>query len=255
MTLYARTQGEGRDIVLIHGWGLHGGIFDHLAHALEKRYRVTRVDLPGHGGSHEIPFPADPARLAADIAAAVPAHAHWLGWSLGGLAALQHAVDHPASLRSLILVAATPRFVADPEWPGMEAATLASFAAGLSDDYMGTLHRFLALQVHGVANRTTLLRRLTDQLLRRPTPTPAALAAGLSVLKDTDLRQRLGHVASPTLLLYGERDRIVPAATGKAVAQYLPEARLHCFPRAGHAPFLSHPDEFVSILDTWLDEH
>lgn len=242
-------------MVLIHGWGLHGGIFDELAGALVKRYRVTRVDLPGHGCSRASDFPRDPARLAAVIAAAVPPGAHWLGWSLGGLAALQHAVDHPESPRSLILVAATPRFVADTDWPGMDARTLAAFAAGLGSDYMGTLRRFLALQVHGVANRTTVLRRLTDQLQRRPTPAPAALAAGLSILTHTDLRPRLGGVTAPTLLLYGEYDRIVPAAAGNITAQRLGGARLHCFPRAGHTPFLSHPDEFVCVLNAWLDEY
>ena len=255
MTLCTHTQGDGRDIVLIHGWGLHSGIFDDLAHDLKTRYRVTRVDLPGHGCSHGVDFPTDPARLVADLTAAVPADAHWLGWSLGGMAALQHAVDHPGSLRSLILVTATPRFVADTDWPGMDSQTLASFAAGLSSDYLGTLNRFLALQVHGVANRTTLLRRLTDQLLRCPTPSPAVLAAGLSMLAETDLRPRLARVTAPTLLLYGERDRIVPAAAGNATAHYLRGSRLHCFPRAGHAPFLSHADEFVSVLDAWLDEH
>jgi len=255
MKLCTHTQGEGRDVVLLHGWGLHSGIFDDLAAALARSHRVTRVDLPGHGCSRGADFPTDPARLADDIAAAVPAHAHWLGWSLGGLAALQHAADHPGAPRSLILVAATPRFVADSDWPGMDAQTLAAFADGLRGDYMGTLRRFLALQVHGVANRTALLRRLTDQLLRCPTPSPAALAAGLAVLSTTDLRTRLDGVTAPTLLLYGARDRIVPAAAGAATAQHLRNARLHYFPRAGHAPFLSHPDAFISVLDTWLDEH
>lgn len=255
MSLYTHTRGEGRDIVLLHGWGLHGGIFDDLTDALARGYRVTRVDLPGHGRSRGVELPGDPARLAADIATAVPAHAHWLGWSLGGLAALQHAVDHPEGPRSLILVAATPRFVADSDWPGMDADTLAGFAAGLSSDYRGTLQRFLALQVHGAANRTALLRRLTDQLQRCPTPSPATLASGLSMLTHSDLRPRLGEVTTPVLLLFGEHDRIVPAAAGPATAQHLHGARLHCFPRAGHAPFLSHLDEFVSVLDAWLDEH
>lgn len=255
MSLCTRTRGEGRDLVLLHGWGLHGGIFDALTDALVTRYRITQVDLPGHGCSRGVELSSDPARLAADIAAAVPDHAHWLGWSMGGLAALQHAADHPQGPRSMILVAATPRFVADSDWPGMDPCTLDAFAAGLRSDFSGTLHRFLALQVHGTANRTTLLRRLTDQLQRCPTPTAATLTAGLSMLTHTDLRPRLEEVVTPTLLLYGGHDRIVPAAAGAATAQHLHDARLHCFPRAGHAPFLSHPDEFVSVLDPWLDEH
>jgi pimeloyl-[acyl-carrier protein] methyl ester esterase len=255
MSLYTQTRGGGRDIVLLHGWGLHGGIFEEVATTLTNRFRVTQVDLPGHGFSNAVPFPDEVSRLAAQIAAAVPAHAHWLGWSLGGLAAMGHAIARRDEPRSLILVATTPRFTAARDWPGMDAATLAAFAAGLNSEYIQTLRRFFALQVQGGIHRTAQLRRLNDLMSSRPAAGPTALAAGLSVLSRTDLRAQLNTITSPALLLYGERDRIVPAAAGGAVAQYLPQSRLHYFPRAGHAPFLSHPDKFIAIVEAWVDEH
>ncbi|MGB5339321.1 MAG: alpha/beta fold hydrolase, partial [Gammaproteobacteria bacterium] len=51
MNLYTHTSGAGPDLLLVHGWGLHSGIWDGLAPLLEPHYRVTRMDLPGHGRS------------------------------------------------------------------------------------------------------------------------------------------------------------------------------------------------------------
>ena len=51
MSLYAERLGSGPELVLVHGWGLHGGIWAGLAQRLAQRFRVTVVDLPGHAGS------------------------------------------------------------------------------------------------------------------------------------------------------------------------------------------------------------
>lgn len=244
----------GRDIVLIHGWGLHCGVFDDLAAALAQTRRVTLVDLPGHGRNHDLPFPDDLDTLTEAIAQAVPRHACWLGWSLGGLVALQHAVARPADTAATILVAATPRFVSAGHWPGLSATTLEAFARSLRHDYHDTLQRFLALQVQGCANRGDLLRQLKQQLQRYPSPSPRALEGGLSLLSHCDLRPQLADIASPTLLLYGELDRIVPAEAGHACGQMIPGSRVHYFNKAGHAPFLSHPQEVLAVINAFLDD-
>jgi len=254
MNLYTRTLGQGPDLVLIHGWGLHSGIFDTVTDALSRTWRVTLVDLPGHGRSQDVALEPDLPRLAAQIAHAVPARAVWLGWSLGGLAAMQHAIDRPQDPRGLILVASTPRFIEDAGWAGISPETLRAFGLGLQGDFLGTLRRFLALQVQGCDGHTDLLRRLKQQMLRRPPPRPEALAAGLTLLRETDLRPRLGRIARPALLIYGEHDRIVPARTVRAFLRRLAAARAHCLKGAGHAPFLSHPDAFLSLVDAMLDE-
>ncbi len=195
MSLYTRTLGEGPDLVMIHGWGLHGGIFDGIATALSRAWRVTLIDLPGHGRSHGTPLDPDLPRLAAQVARAAPAGAVWLGWSLGGLVAMQHAIDRPEDPSALILVATTPRFVADGSWPGIALETLQTFTRGLKDDYLSTLRRFLALQVQGCADHTELLRRLRQQMLRYPPPSAETLEAGLTLLAGTDLRPRLARIA------------------------------------------------------------
>ena len=111
------SDDQAQDIVLIHGWGLHAIVFDDIVPALLERFRVTVVDLPGMGQS---PLPNDPYTLdflADQVAAVMPARAHLLGWSLGGLVALRLALDHPDRVQSVVTVATTPRFTAADDWP------------------------------------------------------------------------------------------------------------------------------------------
>lgn len=249
MSLHRRSLGRGPDLVMLHGWGLHGGIFDGIARALACTWRVTLIDLPGHGRSRGVPPVADLSGLAAAVARAAPRRACWLGWSLGGLVALQYALDAPREPVGLILVSASPRFVSDGDWPGVDPETLQGFAAGLDADYLNTLRRFLALQIQGCEHGAGLLRDLRREMMRFP-PAPEALRIGLALLRDTDLRPRLGDLAAPTLLLCGDRDRIVPPRAVTAAARLMPASRLHCITGAGHAPFLSHPDEFITAVAT-----
>src|SRR5438552_12437112 len=95
--MHIDTVGSGPDLVLIHGWAMHAGIFAPLTKALATRFRVHRVDLPGHGYSRVDAASLDPAPCAAALAARVP-RALWVGWSLGGLIALQAAVMAESSL-------------------------------------------------------------------------------------------------------------------------------------------------------------
>ena len=86
--------GSGPDLILIHGWAMHGGIFAPLAPLLAEHFRVHAVDLPGHGRSIDSDESIDPARCAAHLAARLP-RAIWAGWSYGGLVSLHAALDFP----------------------------------------------------------------------------------------------------------------------------------------------------------------
>src|SRR5690606_495519 len=112
--MHIETLGSGPDLVLIHGWALHGGVFAPLVERLAPRFRLHLVDLPGHGYSRDSDVPLLPAAVASEIASRTPP-AIWLGWSLGGLFALRAAASLP-TVRGLVMVAATPRFVRAPDW-------------------------------------------------------------------------------------------------------------------------------------------
>lgn len=252
--LYCETAGQGPDLVLVHGWGLHGGVWDSAAAVLAERFRVTRVDLPGHGRS---PLPAGTYTLdglAAAVAAVAPPGATWIGWSLGGLVSLAAAAAGAAP-RRLVLVATTPRFVQAADWPhAMAPEVLAGFAADLARDYRATLLRFLALQSRGSERAREELKDLRGRLFAHGEPRPEALEGGLAVLRDSDLRPVLPQISVPTLWLHGARDNLSPAAAAAAAAGMMPRGSATVLPGAGHAPFLSHPGAFCAAIEDFLHD-
>lgn len=241
------VRGQGPDLVMVHGWGMHAGVWSDWADSLAADFRVHLVELPGHGANVRTPG----ARLddwSRDIASQVPASAWWLGWSLGALVALNVAHRHAQQVRGLVMVAGTPRFVSAPDWPcAVEADVFDQFATRLSEDVGRTLARFLSLQLRGTEAGSEGLRRLRSLLTRKPYPREAALSDGLQLLQHSDLRGALAALPVPVYWLYGERDTLVPAAVSGQVP-----GRCEIVAGAGHAPFLSHPEVCAAHVRRWL---
>lgn len=249
MTLFHEVRGQGPALVLLHGWAMHAGIFAPLAARLEPHFRLHLVDLPGHGRSRDAGVELTLEAAAAAVAAVVPERALWLGWSLGGLVALQAAATRPARVRGLAMVAASPRFVLAPDWPqGMDAAVFQTFARELKRDYRGTLDRFLMLEAQGSDHVRDELRQLRADVFAHGEPEAAVLCDGLAILEGSDLRAQLPNLAMPSAWIAGRRDRLVsPEAMASAAAQ-APRAQEHVVQSGGHAPFLSHADEVAAAL-------
>lgn len=277
--LHVESQGSGAPLLLIHGWGMHGGMWSRVAAQLAQTHRVYSVDLPGHGastfpspidgrgrvsGENETPTLALPRRergLDSLDEIVVQLSDHFdealtiCGWSLGGQLALRWAQLHPAQVEKLVLVATTPCFVQREGWDcAMAVDTLQEFAASLLQNHTLTLRRFLALQVRGSEQERELLADLRTQLFSRGEPDTAALKGGLEILRDTDLRVTLSQVQQRALLLAGERDTLTPLAAMQYMEKALPNARLEMIKGAAHAPFLSHKDEFVKCVMDFLKE-
>jgi pimeloyl-[acyl-carrier protein] methyl ester esterase len=245
------VEGAGPALVMLHGWAMHSGIFAPLTERLRARFTLHLVDLPGHGRARASAAPLALAPLAADLAAALP-RALWVGWSLGGLAALQVAQTAPRAVRGLAMLAASPRFVRGPDWPdGMAPEVFARFGAELATDFAGTLDRFLALEAHGSDHMREELRMLRAQLHAAGDPAPRALAEGLAVLHHADLRAGLPALAMPSLWLAGRRDRLVSPAAMRTAAATAPGGHYVEVAGAGHAPFLTHADAVVDALDAF----
>ena len=253
--LYVDSAGAGPPLLLLHGWAMHSGLFTPLLPRLTARYRVHRVDLPGHGRSATVvPYALD--TIIAAVAAALRRSASdadgpltLLGWSLGGAVALRWALKDPPRVARLILTGTTPCFVARPDWPhAMTAATLRRFGDELAVSYRLTLQRFVALQVHGSDQARALRAQLRGELFARGNPSRAALQAALELLADTDLRPEVGAIRQATTVIAGARDVLTPAAAGEWLARALPHGAFRLIPGAAHAAFLSHPDAFVAAI-------
>ena len=241
MSLHVEVSGSGPDLVLLHGWGMNAAVWGELGTELAQHFRLHCVNLPGHGASPAC-APCTLDALADGLAAELPKRVVVCGWSFGGQVALNWAWRWPDQVERLVLLAATPRFVRGADWDcGIAAAVLDDFARGLVNDYRAALRRFTALQAQGDANARGVLRRLREHILARGEPDAAALAAGLRLLRETDLRDRLERIAQPALILHGERDSLVPLAAGEYLQRVLPHARLEVFAGTAHAPFIAQP--------------
>ena len=252
---YHETEGQGSELVLLHGWGMHSGIFDRLRAELTMNYRVTFIDLPGFGRS---PIPSEPYSLELlreQVLAVAPKNAHYLGWSLGGLVATRIALDAPTRVNTLVTLCSNPKFLHGADWPhAMKPAVLDNFTTMLEQDYRTTLLRFLAISTLGSETQKEDLKALKERLFIHGTPAPAALRGGLKLLHDADLRVPLTRLEVPLLRLYGQLDALVPAKVAADVQFLLPHSTHHIFKHASHAPFLSHKREFLEVLNGWLQQ-
>ncbi len=257
MRLHSETRGSGPDLVMLHGWGMHSAMWGAFSAELSNQFRVTLIDLPGHGQSPalERDDATNLSAVAAAVAAVAPEQAAWLGWSLGGLVTLQGALDFPWRIPRLVLVAANACFVQRAGWfHAQPAAVLDGFAAGLRRDYRTVLIRFLALQAWGAEDVRQQARVLRETLFAYGEPQPEALSAGLTLLKETDLRGALPEINQPVLLISGQNDSLVPSAAAERMREALPNAHLVQVPGAGHAPFLFHSASFRKTIGAFLNE-
>ncbi|MGO4263669.1 pimeloyl-ACP methyl ester esterase BioH [Lysobacter sp. TAB13] len=256
--MYIQTTGASPDsgrpaIALIHGWAMHGGLFASLVERLAARYTVHLIDLPGHGYAREDATALDPKALAADLVERIP-DAYWLGWSLGGQVALRAGLDHPRSVRGLILIASSPRFVVGPDWPhGVSPDLFRNFGEALQRDFRGTLEGFLALEALGSTSAQDELRHLKQQAFERGEPAERALHEGLTLLDEFDVRDELPKLQVPSLWISGRRDRLVPSGAMPAAAALAPRGCSVVIAHAGHAPFLGATDEVAQTIEAFVE--
>ena len=247
-SVHVKIMGAGPDLVLLHGWAMHSGIWACVCDQLAQGYRLHLVDLPGHGLS--------PSGESASLQSMIEMVAEILpddcivgGWSLGGQVAIELALQKPTQIAKLVLIATTPCFIKRKNWQwGMDATILQMFAQGLAQNYTSAINRFLTLQLNGSNDSKTVLASLRKTFFQYSEPDKAALQIGLDILLTSDLREKFGEIKQPVLLLHGENDVITHAAAARWMTQQLPDAKLVMFANCGHAPFLSFPDQFITHL-------
>ncbi len=251
-SMHTHTQGVGRDIVLLHGWGMHSGIWDGILPELVSRYRVTLIDLPGHGRSSPAEFTLD--SLVNDLGEIIPLHSILIGWSLGAIVGQKFAATYQERLDKLVLVSGTPRFVDAEDWPHATSREVFSqFSRDLEQDYQSTLKRFIYLQSKGGEKADDTRKQLQESMTHGPQPDPGSLKCGLNILESTDLRNDLDKIRCPVQLMLGERDTLVPVDVGSHIVKLLDQASLEIISGAGHAPFISHPVEFTQVINSFIE--
>lgn len=255
-------------LVLLPGWGMPGRVFDDLrAHLCGQRApaleAVTREKDGPRGRANKAlperaagpgflarrrPLPSASARLAGRL----PQRCDLLGWSMGGLQAIELASQEPRQVRRLVLMSATPSFVRRRGWnAGIPRVDFEDFCWRLAQDLPATLRHFQGLTARGDDRERAVLRALRAAAAG-DLPDPVALRAGLDLLRSADLRSRAAAIAAPTLVVHGARDGLVPLAAGHWLARRIRGARLATLPGAAHAPFLSDPAACASVIADFL---
>jgi len=248
-------------LVFFHGWGMHSGVFKPVVDELQQYFNILLVDLPGHG--HSQPF-ADfndidkctdylLSQMQAQLKEQLQERIILCGWSTGSLIAQNMAIRYPDMIEKLILITGTPSFEMKPGWfKGVDAKVLGRFKDDLMANFNKTLNRFLALQFMHSEGQKENLRQARELVFARPTPDMDMLKAGLKLLKSTDLRGQLKEIKCPTLILNGERDSLVPTTAARHLAEEIVDASAIIFKSSGHAPFLSHSNQFNEYVKQFL---
>ena len=236
-----------KQLVFLHGWAQSKQIWCQQHETFPD---ALYLNLPGHGGSDDL----TPDVWAEILAEQLPAEACVLvGWSLGGMLALQIARSFPDRIAALALVSTTPCFRGKPDWqPGCDQSLFAAFEEAVASGDGRLLNRFFALMLHGDGLSRSDYNMLAKQAVdRKHPPSSAGLNNGLELLESMDLRQCVADVPVPTLVVHGEQDAIVSTDSGRWLAESIPDSHLHLFQNCGHAPFLTQPEIFNRTLINW----
>lgn len=267
---------DGPTYVLLHALAAHHATWVALAPLLARTGRVLVPDLAGFGmtplGARRATLDANRELLDAFITAVPGDPVVLVGNSMGGGIALLQAWRRPASVEALVLVAPAMAmlrpYLVEPQLMGVFLATLAPnrllrgaerFARGLSPQrFVDEMIRICAVDPTRVPPEVVeaAIAVATERMGGMPWKIAAFQQSARSVLRfamrpDRFLRI-VREVATPTLLLLGEHDRLVPARVAEIVVRTRPDWRSIVLPGAGHMPQIEHPVAVARAMEDWL---
>ena len=256
--LHVRDDGprDAPAILLLHGFGasLHG--WEPWARELARTWRVVRFDLPGFGLS-----PPDAsgdytdARSRALVSGVMDrlglARATLVGHSMGGRIAWSFAAHEPARVERLVLIAPDGfasegfRYGEAPRVPAVARVVTVALPRAMVRSSLKSAY------VDEGALRDEQVGRYHD-LLRAPGARQAILDR-MAQLRLEDPVPLLRRIQAPTLLLWGEQDRMIPMSNARDYLEAMPDARLVALPRLGHLPHEEDPERALAPLRAFLE--
>jgi pimeloyl-[acyl-carrier protein] methyl ester esterase len=249
------SQGQGIPLVFIHGWGLNSAVWQPCLEQLKNDFEVITVDLPGYASNSSVALTQYSLIALADtIQQTIDKPAVYIGWSLGGLVASKIAIKHPEQVLGLVTMASSPQFVESKDWPGIKDNVLALFHQQLAQDTTKTISNFLKIQAMGSPHIRQDIKKIRDLVMQFEQPSRQVLDDSLQLLTTSNLSEQLGDIKQPFLRLYGRLDGLVPKHVIPLINDLAPSSQHYIFEQASHAPFISHQDEFISVLKNWLLE-
>lgn len=263
LTMHVRDTGprDAPAIVLLHGSNSSLQTWDDWATRLDKKWRVIRFDLPGHGLTGPHPqrdysaagFDDAVDRVTRKLGVARFALA---GNSMGGWVAWTYAAAHPERVPRLILVDAA----------GAPESTKRSLPIGFRIAQTPVLRDLTKI----VTPRSVIERSLHESVSNQAIATPAAVDRYWELLRYPGNRQAtidrfatrqppatpaaMARLTMPVLILWGAEDKLIPLASGKWFAAHIPGSRLTVYPHIGHVPMEEAADASAADIDSFLQQ-
>ena len=248
--LYYHRQGEGPEVVLVHGFLGSSKIFEPLTNHLVQRFSVTTIDLPGFGNSVDIPVPStvgDLSELVVDtVQSAGVRQFSVLGHSLGAWIALELSLQHSELLEKIVIYGGSPdghcpdRFETyEKSIARIRAEGIESFAAELAGKWFR----------RGVEDPMYALAREAGK--------NADEKSSISHIKSWNswrTRDRLGQIITPTLIVCGDNDRSTHPSLSFEMWEKIKPSHLFIVPNAGHIAHLEQTNEFNSLVGKFLEQ-
>jgi len=241
-------------IFCIHGWSCNAQVFKPLAELFKDRFQFIAVDLPGFGDSESLDAQQDYeiSNLVDALLEVAPENCTWLGWSLGGMLAVQAAARAPQRIKNVMTLCSNAKFVADNKWKqGVPKPLYNGFLEGV-DNARVTLRRFAALTVVGEQKDMLTHLKWLQKNTQSPQPGSEVLKASLELLALIDNRQILAQLPQSCLHMLSTDDAIVPHGVSLQYNQINEKHLVSFVPNGSHASLITQPQSVANGILTFL---
>lgn len=233
-----------KHITLLSGWALAPHTLQPLREALQQLLPNVNVDIQPLPAVQLSSLETDLSSLAQQLKPGV-----LVGWSLGGMLAVQLNRRFPEHFPRVATLASNACFVERRDWPGaMPTGTFKAFYQSYRDDPEKALQRFALLVTQGSPQARQLARELQWDSL-----SAEQRLHGLAILGMLDNRVALRSPLQPMLHCFGARDALVPVAAAEAIAALHPASRIAISYEASHALPLEQPQWLAAEIAGWLE--
>lgn len=252
-----RDQGHGPVMLLVHGWGVSGDLFDDQVRGLSDRFRLVVPDLPGHGASGDYPDDAEFSSLADAIAEIIEKlqlkSVCLVGWSLGAMISwdlLSRYKD--LDISGLVTIDMVPRLLNNGDWlfglrAGLDHHAFDRDIEMILDDWPAYTE-LLAPRWLGPGAGDALPELLARVKAAASTNQARSMANIWKQLVEQDFSSDLAKIDVPALVIMCGQSSLYEVPAGDWIVKQMPTARLEVFPESGHAPHLDQPQRFNKLL-------